>query len=77
MPLLLKDLRGVKCPMNFIKAKLFLEGTSNEEVIFLLDDNESIDNVPYSLEQEGHEIIDSNLKKNSDDEIYWELKVKK
>ena len=63
MSLLLKDLRGVKCPINFIKAKLFLEETSNQEITFLLDDNESIDNVPHSLEQEGYEVIGSNLKK--------------
>lgn len=58
-----KDWRGMKCPMNFIKTKLCLEEISNEEVIFLLDDNELIDNMPYSLEKEGHEVINSNLKK--------------
>lgn len=74
---LLKDLRGTKCPLNFIKAKVFLEDiSSDKEVTFLLDDNESIDNVPNSLEREGHVIISSDLKKNND-RIYWELKVKK
>lgn len=63
--------------MNFIKAKMFLEEVnSDEKITILLDDNESIDNVPVSLEREGHQILSSNLK-NSNGQVYWELKIKK
>jgi sulfite reductase (ferredoxin) len=53
------DLRGVKCPINFVKAKIEMSKiTSGEEIGFLLDDGEPIDNVPRSLEGEGHQILD-------------------
>lgn len=52
------DLRGVKCPINFVKAKVALAKVASGQVIgFYLDDGEPIQNVPKSLEGEGHEII--------------------
>ncbi len=67
------DLRNVKCPMNFIKAKLAISNNPEEEMFkILLDDNESIDNVPTSLDEEGHEIITEKFNKD-----HWELIIKK
>ena len=69
----IKDLRGVECPLNFIKSKLQLTKLKiEEELTLLLDDGEAIDNVPRSLELEGHEIVDSNWE-----ESYWKVIVKK
>lgn len=52
------DLRGVKCPMNFVKAKVALAKIAvGEEVGFYLDDNAPINNVPKSIEEEGHQIV--------------------
>ncbi len=54
----LVDLKGVKCPMNFVKAKIALAKVkSNETIGFLIDDGDPIRNVPKSLKEEGHEII--------------------
>jgi tRNA 2-thiouridine synthesizing protein A len=51
------DLRGTPCPINFVKAKLKLEGMQDGEILELfLDDGEPIRNVPKSLENEGHKI---------------------
>lgn len=52
------DLRGVLCPMNFVKTKLKLEEMETGEVLeVLLDDGEPIRSVPRSIKEEGHKII--------------------
>lgn len=52
------DLRGVRCPTNFVRAKLALEeAEAGEEVEFLLDDGEAVKNVPRSLKAEGHRLL--------------------
>jgi TusA-related sulfurtransferase len=52
------DLRGVACPMNFVKAKLALEMIDAGELVeFLLDDGEAVKNVPRSLKAEGHKLL--------------------
>ncbi len=69
-----KDLRGVKCPMNFVKAKLYIEPLPDNTVVdFYLDDGAPIKNVPRSLSAEGHEIILKNLTA----EGYYHLRIKK
>ncbi len=70
--MMLIDLRNVRCPMNFIKAKLAIENNQQEKYFkLLLDDNEAIDNVPPSLENEGYEVIKETLLEN-----YWEIELK-
>ena len=52
------DLSGIACPMNFVKAKLKLEGMDPGDVLALvLDEGEPIRNVPASLKNEGQEVI--------------------
>ena len=52
------DLRGITCPINFVKAKLILELIEpGETVQFLLDDGEPVKNVPRSLKAEGHKLL--------------------
>jgi tRNA 2-thiouridine synthesizing protein A len=52
------DLRGVLCPINFVKTKLKLEMMKNEQVLEVtLDDGEPMRNVPRSIKEEGHKII--------------------
>lgn len=59
--------------MNFVKAKLKIEeARDGEQVEFWLDDGEPVANVPRSLKEEGHKIID--LKRVSN---YFCLIVKK
>ncbi|MCP4340835.1 MAG: sulfite reductase subunit beta (hemoprotein) [Desulfobulbaceae bacterium] len=55
---LFKDLRGVVCPMNFVKTKVELSKINiGDRLRILLDDGEPIDNVPRSVKTEGHEIL--------------------
>lgn len=52
------DLRGVICPMNFVKTKLKLEEMLSGQILeVILDDGEPIRNVPRSIREEGHKII--------------------
>jgi sulfite reductase (ferredoxin) len=52
------DLRGVACPLNFVKAKLELEKTEVGHVLeVLLDDGEPVRNVPQSFADQGQEVL--------------------
>ncbi len=52
------DLRGVACPLNYVKAKLYLETREvGDEVTMYLDEGEPIRNVPPSLKNDGQEIV--------------------
>jgi TusA-related sulfurtransferase len=55
------DLRGVACPMNFVKTRLFLDKIKpGQSVEVLLDDGEPIESVTSSVQSEGHAIGSSN-----------------
>jgi len=67
------DLRGVMCPTNFVKAKLKLEMMEEGQVLELvLDSGEPIANVPKSIKEEGHKVVE--VKKEDD---HFRLKVRK
>ena len=52
------DLRGVLCPINFVKTKLKLEMMDSGQVLeVMLDDGEPIRSVPKSVKEEGHKIV--------------------
>ena len=52
------DLRGVLCPMNFVKAKLKLEELEPGQTLELvLDDGEPMRSVPRSIKEEGHKVV--------------------
>ena len=53
------DLRGMACPLNFVKAKLALEKIDLGQVLeVLLDDGEPVKNVPLSFTEQGQEVVD-------------------
>jgi sulfite reductase beta subunit-like hemoprotein/TusA-related sulfurtransferase/uncharacterized protein (UPF0332 family) len=52
------DLRGVMCPMNYVKTKLKLEMMeAGERLEVWLDAGDPIRNVPMSLRNDGHKIL--------------------
>ncbi len=68
------DLRGVACPMNFVKAKLQLETMNvGDTLAVVLDDGEPIRNVPASFRKEGQAI--EEITELSDGR--WRLIVRK
>ena len=68
-----KDFRGVACPMNFVKTKIELSGMKSGELLeILLDDGAPIRNVPGSVRNEGHHILEE--KQNED---FWSVLIRK
>ena len=51
------DLRGVPCPLSFVRAKLHLEKLETGQLLeVLLDAGEPIEQVPNSLIADGHQV---------------------
>ena len=54
------DLKGVACPFNYVQAKIRLETMDLGQLLEVtIDDGEPIQNVPTSLTNDGHEIVDT------------------
>ncbi|MDR2520418.1 MAG: sulfurtransferase TusA family protein [Bacteroidales bacterium OttesenSCG-928-I14] len=69
----IKDLRGIVCPMNFVQVKMQLElMQSGEKLEIWIDDGPPINNIPNSIQCEGHQILDQIFVEN-----YWKLVIKK
>lgn len=68
-----RDLRGIPCPQNSAKARVFLSKLSpGFETEIWLDAGAPIENVPGALIADGHQIISRHRKQE-----YWILKVKR
>ena len=68
------DLRGVKCPFNFVKTKLKLETMeSGQTLSVVLDPGEPIVNVPRSVQEEGHALLKTSPRPDG----LYEILVKK
>jgi TusA-related sulfurtransferase len=53
------DLRGVACPMNFVKTKLYMDKMPpGESVTVLLDEGEPVESVSSSVSAEGHAVLE-------------------
>ncbi|MBX9670453.1 MAG: sulfurtransferase TusA family protein [Candidatus Obscuribacterales bacterium] len=51
------DLRGVACPMNFVKTRLFLDKIASGDILkVLLDAGEPVESVSSSVSSEGHTV---------------------
>ena len=52
------DLRGTKCPINFVKTKIALSAMKSGQTLELwLDDGEPAENVPRSAKLEGNKVL--------------------
>ena len=52
------DLLGVKCPFNYVKTKIKLETMESGSMLeVLLDDGEPAENVPRSVQNDGHKLV--------------------
>ena len=58
-PDIVKNCRGVGCPMNMVYAKVELAKLQSGQLLeIILDDGAPINNVPGSVIREGHKILD-------------------
>lgn len=68
------DLKGVACPLNFVKTKLKLEEMAMNQILeVILDNGEPIQMVPRSVKEEGQQII----AVEKIDENHYKLFIKK
>lgn len=68
-----KDFRGVACPMNFVKTKIELASMKSGELLeILLDDGAPIQNVPGSVRNEGHQVLEEKKEEN-----FWSVLIRK
>jgi TusA-related sulfurtransferase len=53
------DLRGVRCPLSWAKAKVLLETlSSGDELTLILDDPKGVRDIPRAAEAEGYAVAD-------------------
>lgn len=58
IPRKILDLKGTPCPINYVKVKLVLEKLNQGDTLeVFLDEGEPMDNVPKSLENDGHQVL--------------------
>jgi len=68
------NLKGEVCPYTFVKSKLALEEMESGQVLrIIVDNDESGENVPRSLANEGHQVLEVVKLTSSD----WAIMVRK
>ncbi len=69
-----KDFRGIKCPVNFAKTKMVLAQMNKGDILkLLIDDGSAIENLPGSVEKEGHKV----LSKSEENSGGWRIIIEK
>lgn len=52
------DLRGIRCPLSWARAKVHLETfRRGDEVVLLLDDPQGARDIPRAAEASGHHVV--------------------
>lgn len=60
VPTMTLDLRGVRCPLNWARAKVKLETlTRGTELTLILDDPRGIRDIPRAAEAEGYAVAEA------------------
>ncbi|MBI5166848.1 MAG: sulfurtransferase TusA family protein [candidate division NC10 bacterium] len=68
------NLKGEVCPYTFVKSKLALEEMDSGQVLRVIVDHlPAVQNVPRSLGNEGHQVLEVAQINESD----WSITVKK
>ncbi len=71
---IVKDFRGIKCPVNFAKTKMVLADMQSGDILELyIDDGSAIKNLPGSVEKEGHKVLSKEEEKTGG----WKITIQK
>lgn len=69
------DLRGEVCPYTFVKSKLIIEEMNPGEILeVLVDFAPSAENIPRSMKNEGHNVLEV---KKIDTSCHWRIIIQK
>lgn len=68
------DLKGEVCPYTFVKTKLALEMMETGQVLRVIVDHlPAVENVPRSVANEGHQVLNVGQVNDTD----WEIVIRK
>ena len=72
------NLHGVKCPLNWAKAKVRLEYLERGDVLeLLIDDPKGRRDIPRAAEAEGYAIVDIDEYTAPDTGARWRIVIEK
>lgn len=78
VPPLHLDLRGVKCPLNWAKAKVRLEYLAQgEQIELVIDDPKGRRDIPRAAEAEGYAVVDVSEPLATDTPLEWRIVIEK
>lgn len=67
------DLRGVKCPLNWARAKVRLETMAPcEHLLLRVDDPRAVRDIPRAAEAHGHVVIETRR-----DGAAWTIEIER
>ena len=68
------NIKGEVCPFTFVKSKLAIEQIKPGEVLeIILDHEPAVENIPRSMDNEGHKVLE--VKKINDSD--WKILIRK
>ncbi len=67
-----QDLRGVVCPLNYVKTKMALGKLNAGQALAVLLDEKGSQNVPASAANDGHEVLSV-----AREEQHWRVVIRK
>ena len=72
------NLRGVKCPLNWAKAKVRLEYLAQgEQIELVIDDPKGRRDIPRAAEAEGYAVVDVSESSAADTPRQWRIVIEK
>ena len=68
------NIKGEVCPFTFVKSKLAIEQIGSGQVLeVILNNEEAIENIPRSMNDEGHKVLEVKKINGTD----WKILIKK
>lgn len=65
------DITDVTCPITFVKTKVALEEMDEGQILQVhLNEGEPVQNVPRSIREEGHEVLELNDNNDGTFELF-------
>ena len=68
------NIKGEVCPFTFVRSKLAIEQIKSGEVLeIILDHEPAVENIPRSMDNEGHKVLEVKKINETD----WKILVRK
>ena len=68
------NIKGEVCPFTFVRSKLAIEQIKSGEVLeIILDHEPAVENIPRSMDNEGHKVLEVKKIGGTD----WKIMIRK